>query len=201
MASRDQDLDKLSALLGQCLGRIDEEAYRLQQDGDDVDFDTADRLEEHTSELQGLIDSLMVVDMGSDETDVNSVVRKVAEACLQEINVPILLRQALTSESTSVAAQSGLVTVAVQRAMVLAVEPLGPGDELCLPTRVEGGSVVFEIECHSQEPGAVIAERSETLREFLDGFGGSFNMRSEARDHYMVLELPQVIASDRSESH
>ena len=80
MASRDQDLDKLSALLGQCLGRIDEEAYRLQQDGDDVDFDTADRLEEHTSELQGLIDSLMVVDMGSDETDVNSVVRKVAEA-------------------------------------------------------------------------------------------------------------------------
>ena len=201
MAYRDQDLDKLSALLGKCLGRIDEEAYRLQQEGEDVDFDIAERLEEHASELQNLVDSLLVVDMGSDETDVNAVVQKVAESCLQEISVPILLRQSLTSEPTIVPVQAGLVTVAVQRAMILAVEPLGPGDELCLTTRIEGGSVLFEIESHSQESGSLTKERSETLREFLDDFGGSFHMRSEPQDHYMVIELPQVTATDRSEFH
>lgn len=200
MASRDQDLDKLSSLLGQCLGRIDEEAYRLQQDGEDADFGTADRFEEHTAELQNLIDSLLVVGMDSGKTDVNAVVKQVAESCLQEINVPILLRQALTSESTSVAAQASLVTVAMQRAMVLAVEPLRPGDELCLTTRIDSGSVVFEIESHCQEPGASMGERGETLREFLRGFGGTFNMRSERQDYYMVIELPQVATTDRSES-
>ena len=200
MASRDQDLDKLSSLLGQCLGRIDEEAYRLQQDGEDVGFDTADRLEEHTSDLQDLIDSLLVVDLGSDTTDVNAVVKQVAESCLQEVNVPILLRQALTGESTVVAGQPGLVTVAVHRAMVLAVEPLMPGDELCLTTRTESGSVVLEIESHCQQPGARMGERGETLREFLEDLGGTFNMRSEQQDHYMVIELPQGITTERSES-
>ena len=31
MTSRDPELDKLSSLLGRCLGRIDEQAYRLLQ--------------------------------------------------------------------------------------------------------------------------------------------------------------------------
>lgn len=200
MASRDNDLDKLSSLLGQCLGRIDEETYRLQQDGDEVHFDTADRLEDQTAELQNLIDSLLVVDTGADEADVNEVVARVAESCLQEINVPIVLRQVLTTESTVVAAQTSLVTVAVQRAMVLAVVPLGPGDELCLTTRVESGSVVFEIEGHGSQPEAILEERGETLREFVEGFGGNCQMRSNEQDHYMVIELPQVMATDRSES-
>lgn len=200
MASSDNDLDKLSSLLGQCLGRIDEEAYRLQQDGDDVDFDTADRLEDQTADLQSLIDSLLVVDMGADEADVNAVVTRVAESCLQEINVPIVLRQVLTTESAIVAAQASLVTVAVQRAMVLAVERLGPGDELGLTTRIESGSVVFEIESHGNQPKSSLDERGETLRDFLEGFGGTCQMRSDQRDHYMVIELPQVMATDRSES-
>lgn len=198
MASRESDLDKLSQLLGQCLGRIDEEAFRLQHD--DLDFDQADRLEDQTAELQGLIDSLLVVDMGADEAVLNDVVTSVAESCLQELNVPIVLRQSLTNESTVVAAQSALVTVAVQRAMVLAVEPLCPGDELCLTTRIESGSVVFEMECRSSQPDTNLHNRGETLREFLEGVGGTFQMRTEDRNHYLVLELPQVMSTDRSES-
>ena len=200
MASNDSDLDKLTSLLGQCLGRIDEEAYRLQQSGEDVDFDCADRMEDETATLQDLIDSLLVVDMGSDETDVNSVVSRIAESCLQEIAVPIVLRQTLTTESSLVCAPAAMVTVAVQRAMVLAMTPLGPGDELRLTTRVESGSVVFEIESLGSHPDEHANERAETLREFIEEFGGSCNVRSAGRDLYLVIELPQVMATDRSES-
>lgn len=198
MASRDSDLDRLSSLLGQCLGRIDEEAFRLQQD--DLDFDQAERLEDQTAELQGLIDSLLVVDMGSEEANLNDVVSRVAASCLQELNIPIVLRQSLTTDSTLVAAEASLVTVAVQRAMVLLVEPLGPGDELALTTRLESGSVVFEIESHGSQPDCSLDERGETLREFLQGFGGNCQLRSEQLNHYLVIELPQVMATDRSES-
>ena len=58
MTSRDRDLDRITELLGQCLGRIDEHAYRLQEAGDDpvdaadpgtlpteFDLDTCDALE------------------------------------------------------------------------------------------------------------------------------------------------------------
>jgi hypothetical protein len=39
---RDRELDRLTTLLGQCLGRIDEQAYRLQHDDDDEqEVDTA----------------------------------------------------------------------------------------------------------------------------------------------------------------
>jgi len=198
MASRDSDLDRLSSLLGQCLGRIDEEAYRLQRD--ETDFDQAERLEDQTAELQGLIDSLLVVDMGADEVELNDVVSRVAESFLQQLNVPIVLRQSLTTESTLVAAEASLVNVAVQRAMVLAVEPLGPGDELALTTRIESGSVVFEIESHGSQSECSLDERGETLRDFLQGFGGNCQLRTENLDHFMVIELPQVMATDRSES-
>ena len=200
MASNDSDLDKLTSLLSQCLGRIDEEAYRLQMSGDDVDFDTADRIEDETATLQELVDSLLVVDMGSDETDVNRVVSRIAEACLQEIVVPVVLRTNLTRESSLVAAPSALVTVAVQRAMVLAISPLGPGDELRLTTRIEGGSVVFEVESLGSHPDDHAAERAQTLCDFVAEFGGSCNVRSEGFDLYMVIELPQVMATNRSES-
>src|SRR5690606_4059015 len=156
----------------QCLGRIDEEAYRLQQHGEDVDFDSAERLEDETATLQDLVDSLLVVDLGADETDVNSVVARIAESCLQELAVPIILRQTLTNESSLVRAPAAIATVAVQRAMVLAMSPLGPGDELRLTTRVENSSVVFELESLGSHVDVHASERTETLREFLEDFGG-----------------------------
>lgn len=198
MASND-DLDKLTSLLGQCLGRIDEEAFRMQEKGEEVDFDTADRLEAETGTLQELVESMLVVEMDSDETDVNQVVARVAESCLQEVAVPIVMRQMLTTESAMVAAPAALVNVALQRALVLAVTPLGPGDELRLSTRVDSGSVLVEIESLGSQPDGNASDRSETLREFVEELGGTYQMRQNGQDLFLMIELPQVMATDRSE--
>ena len=200
MTSKDSDLGKLTSLMGQCLGRIDEEAFRLQERGEDVDFDTADRLEGETGMLHELVESMLDVEMNSDETNVNQIVARIAESCLQELTVPIVLRQTLTTESTLVVAPAAMVNVAVQRAMALAVKPLGPGDELRLTTRLDCGSVLFEIESLGSHPDSNAGDRVETLREFVEELGGTCQMRQDAEDLFLVLELPQVIATDRSES-
>ena len=200
MTSKDSDLGKLTLLMGQCLGRIDEEAFRLQEKGEDVDFDTADRLEDETGILHELVESMLDVEMNSDETNVNQIVARVAESCLQELTVPIVLRQTLTAESSMVVAPAALVNVAVQRAMALAVKPLGPGDELRLTTRLDCGSVLFEIESLGSHPDSNAGDRVETLREFVEELGGTCQMRQDAEDLFLVLELPQVMATDRSES-
>jgi hypothetical protein len=200
MTSKDSDLGKLTSLMGQCLGRIDEEAFRLQEKGEDVDFDTADRLEDETGMLHELVESMLDVEMNSDETNVNQIVARVAESCLQELTVPIVLRQTLTAESSMVVAPVAMVNVAVQRAMALAVKPLGPGDELRLTTRLDCGSVLFEIESLGSHPDSNAGDRVETLREFVEELGGTCQMRQDAEDLFLVLELPQVMATDRSES-
>jgi hypothetical protein len=200
MTSKDSDLGKLTSLMGQCLGRIDEEAFRLQEKGEDVDFDTADRLEDETGMLHELVESMLDVEMNSDETNVNQIVARVAESCLQELTVPIVLRQTLTAESSMVVAPAAMVNVAVQRAMALAVKPLGPGDELRLTTRLDCGSVLFEIESLGSHPDSNAGDRVETLREFVEELGGTCQMRQDAEDLFLVLELPQVMATDRSES-
>lgn len=198
MAPND-DLDKLTSLLGQCLGRIDDEALHLHEKGEDVDFGTGDRLEDETGILQELVESMLVVEMESDETNINQVVAHVAESCLQELTVPIVMRQILTTESAQVAAPAALVNVAVQRAMVLAVAPLGPGDELRLSTRVDSGSVLFEIESLGSQPNGITSDRGETLREFVEELGGTCQMRRDGQDLFLMIELPQVMATDRSE--
>ena len=73
MASNDSDLNKLTVLMGQCLGRIDEEAFLLQEHGTDVDFATADRLDSETETLYGLVDSMLSIETNSNETNVNPV--------------------------------------------------------------------------------------------------------------------------------
>ena len=60
---RDRELDRLTTLLGQCLGRIDEQAYRLQRVDDDAedcaDDGVADVLENEAARLQELVGSLL----------------------------------------------------------------------------------------------------------------------------------------------
>ena len=199
MASSDPEIDKLTKLLSQCLGRIDEEAYSVLQNGQDVDFDTGDRLESETSTLQELMDSMVAVEVQSDQTDLNHVVSRTAASCLQDIAVPIVFRQTLTRECALVAASANLTTVVVQRAMVLAVAPLSPGDELRLTTRVENGRVLLEIESFGSHHDGNANERSQTLRQFVEELGGSSQVRCEANCLFLVVELPQVIATDRTE--
>lgn len=200
MAHDDPELEKLTSMLQQCLGRIDEEAYRLQDTaGDTVDFGELDRLDDVTSDLQQLIETMLVADADCAQTNVNEIVTRVAEACLQDVEVPIVQRQDLSPEATDVAVPRSLVLVAVQRAMALATSSLGPGDELSLTTRVEQDAVVFEIESLGNEVDASLTERSETLREFVAGFGGGCTVRAERENLFVVLELPQVMATDPSD--
>ena len=200
MASNDSDLNKLTVLMGQCLGRIDEEAFLLQEHGTDVDFATADRLDSETETLYGLVDSMLSIETNSNETNVNQIVTRVTQSTLQELSVPVVLRQALTTESSQVQAPTALVNVAVQRAMALAVKPLGPGDELRLTTRIDCDSVLIEIESRGSSIVSCASDRVETLREFVEDFDGTCQMRQEGSDLFLVLELPQVMATDRSES-
>lgn len=199
MASSDPEIDKLTTLLSQCLGRIDEEAYAVLNNGQDVDFDTGDRLEGETNTLQELMDSMLAVELQSDQTDLNQVVSRIAATCLQDIAVPIVFRQTLTPECALVAAPPNLTTVVVQRAMVLAVTPLSPGDELRLTTRVENGRVLLEIESFGNHQEGNANERSQTLRQFVEELGGSSQVRCEGSCLFLVIELPQVIATDRTE--
>lgn len=199
MASSDPEIEKLTKMLSQCLGRIDEEAYAVLQNGQDVDFDTGDRLEGETNTLQELMDSMLTIELQSDQTDLNQVVSRIAAACLQDIAVPIVFRQTLTKECALVAASAHLTTVVMQRAMVLAVTPLSPGDELRLTTRVENGRVLLEIESFGSHQDGNANERSETLRQFVQELGGSSTVRYEAKCLFLVVELPQVMTTDRTE--
>lgn len=200
MASHESDLDKLTSMLSQCLGRLDAEAFKLQENDGQSDFDTGDRLDDETARLQELVDSLLVVEMGEDQADLNAIVARATADCLQEIAVPIVLRQSLTASQTIASASSSLVTVAVRRALGLAADRLAAGDELIVTTRVENEGLLFEIESRGSLPDTHATERAETLREFVDELGGICRVRCNEQDLFVVLELPQVMATDRSES-
>lgn len=197
MAHDDLELQKLTAMLQQCLGRIDEEAFRLQDaDTAGFDFGEAERIDDATCELQGLVESLLVVDADNGPADVNEIVARVARDCLHRLDVPIVQRLQLCRGATRVDAAGSLVSVAVQRAVELATASLGPGGELDLSTRLEQGAVLVEIESRGSDDIGNVAERSATLQAFVEDFGGGCTARAEKRDLFLVLELPQVMATD-----
>ena len=197
MTSRDPDLDHLTSLLGRCLGRIDEQAHRLQHLGEEsADYEVAEQLEDEANALQELVGSLLAANNGAEETDVNRTVDRVAQSCLTEIGMPILLRQDLAPDLPVAACPPALVTFALQRAMVLAIGPMGPGGELRITTREDNGSVVVELESRGNEHDEQLPDRAETLRDFVDGFGGQCKLhRDEQNNLFVLIELPQVLAT------
>ncbi len=199
MAREDTDLEQLSTMLRQCLGRIDEEAFRLQEsDGEPVDFGEADRLEASTFELQDLVESLLVVE-ASEEADVNEVVASVASARLQEVSVPLVQQLRLSEGCPRAAVSRSILATAVDRALSMAVGTVRAGGQLNLSTRVERDAVVLEVECLGCDPEDGAYERAETLRDFVKGFGGSCTARCEQEDLFFVLEVPRVNATEPSD--
>lgn len=186
-------------MLRQCLGRIDEEAFRLQEcDGEPVDFGEADRLEEATFELRDLVESLLVVE-ATEEADVNEVVSSVASARLQEVSVPLVQRLRLSEGSARAAVSRSVLATAVDRALSMAVGAVRAGGQLNLSTRVERDAVVLEVECQGCDLEDGACERAETLRDFVEGFGGSCAVRCEQEDLFFVLEVPRVNATEPSD--
>ena len=105
MAARDADLHRLSGLLGQCLARIDEEAYRIEN-GDD-DYDTADRLDQHTATVHELIGSLLLAGEAADRAELGRTLRRVVQVFVDELTVPLVVRQRIDAELGSLALPPG----------------------------------------------------------------------------------------------
>lgn len=198
MPPPEPDLDQLTTLLGRCLGRIEEQAFRLQRD-DDADDDPAigDALDDETSMLQELMESLLE-STTSDHADLNATIERAVQSCLGEVDVPLVVRQRLAQGLPKVACTPGQLAFAVQRALVLGLGRLEPGDEVVLTTRRDDGAVLFELESFGRQDDRHLRDRTETLAEFVSGFLG--NCRVQARDEHtllLVLELPVAFVPDR----
>jgi hypothetical protein len=196
---REPDLDRLTTLLGQCLGRIDEQAYRLQRldDNEDGDAGVDDVLEHEAASLQELISSMLEQVETVDQSDLNTVIAAAVSSCLRELEVPIVVRQRLSPDLPPIACNPGQLTFAVQRALVLCTSALGAGDELWLTSRRDGDQVVLEIECPAAGQDRNLAARSQTLCEFAAAMRGNCRVDRDDRGSLLVvLELPAALAID-----
>lgn len=200
MAHDHNDLEQLSSMLQQCLGRIDEEAFRIQETGGTaLAVQAVERVTEATDELQGLCDSILEVQAIDSHADVNAIVARVAGECLQQLRVPIVQRHDLCHDRAVVSSPSSMVAIAVRRALSIAMAPLSPGGQLSLRTRVDSGSVLLEIESRGCRLAGAGPERAETLREFASDLGGACNVHCDGDDLYLVLQMPQVMVSDQGD--
>jgi hypothetical protein len=197
MAHRETDIDHLTTLLGQCLGRIDEQAYRLQRSRDDDDFATGDVLERETALLQELVSSVLQQTAQCDDADLNRVVEHALRSTVAEVDVPIVVRTRLDPRLPRIACAPGQLSYAVQRALALVLGDAAAGSEITVITRREEGAVLLEIESRDTAPGAHFAERSSTLGEFVTGLGGSCRCAADDRGASLVaMQLPAALVLD-----
>lgn len=191
------DLDHLTNLLTQCLGRIEEHAFRLQADDDDpADVLVADAIEDEASLLQELVGSLLVTAV-DEHADLNATVERALRSCIGELGVPIVLRQRLAPHLPRIACSPADLAYAVQRALALGLGRLGPGGEVLVTTRREPESVLFELECHGFGTDRHLPERSETLAEFVVGLRGHCRLQTtDDGTLLLAFELPVALAFD-----
>jgi hypothetical protein len=198
---RDLELDRLTTLLGQCLGRIDEQAYRLQQVDDEAEDSTddgvADVLETEAARLQELVSSLLERADAPEQSDLDEVVHASVRGCMQELGSPIVVRQRLAGELPPIACTPGQLAYAVQRALVLATSRLDVGGELRVTTRREDDCAVLELEGQGTRNDRNLQDRAQTLCEFVSSFRGTCRVAyDEQQNLLIVLELPLALAID-----
>lgn len=198
MSHRETDLERITSLLGQCLGRIDEQAFRLQNQGeDDEDFAAAETFEEAAATLQELISSLVQTRERVEDAHLDPIVRRCLDEILGELGVPIVLRQRLGQGLPKVACTPGQLAFAVQRALMLAVAQIEAGNELAVETRRDGDSVLLEVEANCPAGVKHLTERALTLRAFVAEFGGACQVDTDGRGKILIaLELPLALVSD-----
>ena len=198
MNKREPDLDRITTLLGQCLGRIDEQAFRLQRMADeDEDFLAVDVLENEAATLQELVGTLMETVAVPDDADLNSVVEQTVQACLAEVDMPVVVRQRLAAALPRIACAPGQLAFAVQRSLMIGLGRLEPGDEILLATRRTEDGVVFEMESRGSGRDRHLQERTATLLEFVAGFQGRCSIEADDQGTLLLaLELPTALAPD-----
>jgi hypothetical protein len=197
MPPPEPELDHITNLLGMCLGRIEEHAFRLQRDADEVeDLAVGYSIEDEASLLQELVGSLLD-QAAPEEADLNATIERAVQSCLSEVGIPVVVRQRLARGLPRVACTPGQLAFAVQRALVLGLGRLEPGGEVVLTSRCENGSLLFELESRGRQDDRHLAERAETLAEFVAGFEGHCRVQADG-DHtlLLVLELPAAFVPD-----
>jgi hypothetical protein len=197
MASHEPELDHLTHLLGQCLGRIEEQAFRVQDDSwQDTNPGTDAAIEDETALLQELVGSLLVCAV-DEYADLNATVQRALQARLGDLGVPVVVRQRLARHLPKVACAPADVAFAVQRALALSLGQLEPGSELTVTTRREDGHLLFELERRGGPLDRHLVERCETLAEFAAGLHGQCRVHADADGSLLLaLELPATLALD-----
>jgi hypothetical protein len=195
--TRETDLDRLTTLLGRCLGRIDEQAFRIQRQDEEDDDAISDVLEDEAARLQELVGELLAREQHQEACDLNRVVSAAMTTCIAELGVPITVRHTLARQLPTIDCRPNQLAYAVQRAFVLAAGRLGPGDELAVTTRRDGEQVVLEIESRGGQRDKNLGARTQTLCEFIAALGGHCRVDHDDRANLLfVLELPQHVVVD-----
>lgn len=196
--AHDSELDRLTAMLGQCLGRIDEGAFRVQQLGD-LDDPTAVEalLEQETATLQELVVGIVDEVENTDSCEVRPVLEQAVSACLTDVGIPIVARMQIASSLPPVRCAAAQLAGAAQRALKLATSRMGAGDEMALSARNDAESIVVELECTGSRRDRNMQQRATTLCEFVAGFGGHCTVQVDDRQRLViVLELPKAAVCD-----
>lgn len=196
------DLHDLSYLLGQCLGRIDEEAFRLIAGDEDIDPEAAAVvLEDEASRLQNLVASILSTShrRERDLADLNRIVEASVHSMLQELPVPVVIRQRLHRDLPPVQCAPGQLSYAIQRALVLATSHADSGSEILLSTRLEDDEVLFELACPPGSGDKHMRDRALTLRAFVAGFHGRCDVEVDpAGTLLLAMALPIALELDQN---
>ncbi|MFO1076572.1 MAG: hypothetical protein U1E73_02475 [Planctomycetota bacterium] len=196
MSRRETELDRITSLLGRCLGRIDEQAYRLQHGIHDED-EVSDVLEREAALLQELISTIAELPGRAEHADLNRTVEQAVRGCVAELETPIVVRQRLAAELPRIACTPGQLAYAVQRAVMLAIGSAEAGDVLIVATSAQGDGVLCEFEAQLAAGVAHAADRAATLTEFVAGFGGSCRIQSDTRGSLLIaFELPVALVAE-----
>jgi hypothetical protein len=197
MSQRETDLERITTLLGQCLGRIDEQAFRLQRLADEDQDTDADTLEQEAATLQELVSTLVDRQETTAHADLNRIVDRAVRDCVAEVGVPIVTRQRLAPSLPPIACTPGQLAFTVQRAVMLALGRVDSGGELVVTTRREADTTVFELECQGHGRDRHLQERCLSLCEFVAGFGGNCRVDTDERGALLLaIELPTSLPVD-----
>lgn len=193
--AHDSELDRLTAMLGQCLGRIDEGAYRVQQAGDSDDVGALESLlEQETATLNELVTGIVDAVEPSEQCEVRPILAREVDACLAKVGTPIVVRMQLAPKLGPVRCAGNQLASATQRALALATGRMRAGDELAIHARDEGETVVVEFECNGGKRDRNVQQRATTLCEFVAGFGGHCKVDVDGQKRLLIaLELPKTI--------
>lgn len=196
----DLELDRLTQLLRQCLGRIDAAAFRCQTDGGDIEPEACiEQLGLETVQLQELMASLLDAAARMPESqaaDLNQIVHRALQQNLQHCTTPVVLRSRLGTRLPNVGCTASQVSHAVQRALQLGIGHAGHGGVVEVFTRRDEDVVVFELQAEGHGT-AETRSRAATLAEFVASWGGRCRIeRSEAGLLLLLLELPTVSVPD-----